>query len=532
VAMLLMPQLQVLPVSDFWLVRWWQVTLPTIAWMVLILMSVWAAGTSSPGSPVPVVCASTRAEISADELREVLADSSCYGEWCPGHLESRSLALPPAKDEVLHWCFRLGGAVGLTVRLQACRRWIRGADGVWLLCAVADGKESSVSGFEGFAVVPIDDTGNGGGCYIVWLCALDFLPWAPFWVRRRLALQRVVALAGLREWLAFPVHRARHEFGPAVPKETLILAQRASAGAQFRGFSCAVEGGLHASKDMERAAAAASLLGTSLAQMQRGAKRIESTISPHGLLGGQATLNVASRYAARWAFAPVFLPPAVLTERPRERLLQVMTFMVAGLHRAAPQYPHLPWIVKPSEATRHMHILPDDVRAYVALAAADAPVSSGTSGAPARAASFEVLSRADSGYRISGYDEVTCSVDLASSSFYFVDRGVTTVELPEGGDMVNYTMPDLRVRPSGWRLGRGSVFEWIGIAHFVDLAGGLQCELKFGPNAGPGGDAVSGALRDAAGVEMGRIKGSWLGPLLCDGEVLWRGPRQNSAPQY
>eukprot|EP00435_Cladocopium_sp_Y103_P033898 s178_g8.t1 len=98
---------------------------------------------------------------------------------------------------------------------------------------------------------------------------------------------------------------------------------------------------------------------------------------------------------------------------------------------------------------------------------------------------------------------------------------------------VRFGMPCLEVRPSRHSLGSGSIFHWTGSSSFSDESG-MQCRLNFGERRGEDErekicwendwEDVHGILRDADGSQVVRIHGSWLGPLLCDGEVLWKGP--------
>lgn len=524
---------------------------------------------------IPMVCASTRLDCPADELRDAVGDATLYGEWRISHLEARSLSLVPARDELLYTRFRVG-LLGLTARFFARRRWIRSENGVRLLCSIADSTaqgRGGLHGFEGFAVLPVEE--GGGGCVAVWLCGLDLAPWAPRWLRERAAACRVTDLAGLREWLACR----------AVPRGQGAVGGRSrgagGAGARdvvtfsgvgaphsltaLRGCRCDPTGGLHVSGDLERAAIIAQLGLAFVSKLLLGNEKLAVSAAPHGLLP-HAGNDVAYLYGSRWAYAPLFLPAAGTTERPRDRLLLVVAFVVAGLHLAAASYPHLPWmpwVQQGGAATRHSAVLADDVRIRVDVAGdgCSAATAAGTAAATAagthssgarveargctaaavppatvsaKHSTFEVISRAASGYRIFGSDKVTCRVE-PSASLRFTDRGVTSVELSPGGSTVRFTLPELRVRASSWRLGRGSVYEWLGSAHFVDLKGGVQCDLLFGPSSAGGdtsdcADAVAGTVRDALGFQVGRIHGSWLGPLLCDSEMIWRGPRLQPPP--
>eukprot|EP00913_Durusdinium_trenchii_P024727 g23209.t1 len=97
----------------------------------------------------------------------------------------------------------------------------------------------------------------------------------------------------------------------------------------------------------------------------------------------------------------------------------------------------------------------------------------------------------------------------------------TTVEFPATSSSVRFSMPELWVKHSSHRLGAGSTYEWHGPATFSDNLGN-QCQLSFGhfeKGRGVPQEDIKGVLRDARGAEVGRIHGSWLGPLLCDGEA-------------
>lgn len=97
----------------------------------------------------------------------------------------------------------------------------------------------------------------------------------------------------------------------------------------------------------------------------------------------------------------------------------------------------------------------------------------------------------------------------------------------KGRESVRFNMPELRLRPRYWTFGSGTVYEWFGPVNFLDESSGLECNLSFGPSSSCRLlDAVTGSLRNSAGLEIGNITGSWMGPLLCDGEVLWQGPRE------
>lgn len=485
--------------------------------LVVVAVTVRRMGMGQHHARPPLICSTTFVQCSVEDVREVLTDSTAISGWHPWYLDGRVLSLPPMKDEVLYQ--RVGlGVPGMSVQLCVQRRWLRGNDGMWLLCAVAE-RGRGVGGFEGIAVAPCD---SGTGCAVLWLCGLELMPSAPRWLQRRLAVRYTSALAGLREWVACSALRGGHGAGAGL-RDTSPPPASARSMATLAGLRRGISGGIVAQDDLERAALAAQLLPRVGGQLLAGHKHLSIFSAPPGPLTASVP-DMASRYGSRWAYAPLFLPHAGGTDGSRDRLMLVVTFAVAGLHLAAASFPHLPWVVWRPGA-RHSTVLPGDAHVQV-----DVSPKEDTLPLQMRSSKFEVVGQVGSGYRICGCDHVTCHADL-SGHLRFVDTGITSVECSPGEECIKYTMPDLRIRPSSCLLGRGSVYDWTGSAHFVDVARKVQCDLRFGCSSGrEGSDVVSGTLRNALGAELGRIHGSWLGPLFCDTEVLWRGPRLQPAP--
>ncbi|CAK9026511.1 unnamed protein product [Durusdinium trenchii] len=144
---------------------------------------------------VPVVAAAACVNVPVEEVKEALMEHWRFRDWQPDHLESLPLSLQPGRDEVLRLRCRTG-IPGCHFSCELRRRWAR-SDGARLLLCVEE-SEGEITSFEGFAIQPLDD-----GCLVVWLCGLDLAPtpWTPRAVREALAVRRVSALAGLREWL-------------------------------------------------------------------------------------------------------------------------------------------------------------------------------------------------------------------------------------------------------------------------------------------------------------------------------------------
>lgn len=428
------------------------------------------------GEVPSAACATVRLECSSEDLREVLADPGLRGEWDPDHVEGHVVSLAPSAsgDELVHLRFR---CLGLPCDFRARRRWMRG-EGARLLCSASEGP--GAWGYEGFVLEERPEA-----CLVTLVCALE-LPWAPGPLQRELVRRRVSALAGLREWLQSPRAKA---------------SSRRFRGQAPRGLRRAASGLLRR-RDLDRAALLAELLG----ELLRGALLGRRSCAASAGSGGP----LPERYAARWAYASLFLVPEA---RPRERLAAVAAFLVAGLHLLAASSPHLPWQGQGGSVS-----LPDDSVLRLELQRCS----------PSRRAAFELLGPG-AAFRVSGREDAACRLEGWGLSFR--DRGSTLVEL--GPHRLRFTLPELRVRPSGWPLGMGSLYEWHGPAHILDEESGFHCSLLFG-RASPGraSDTVTGSLRDTRGMEVGEISGGWLTRLAFDGELLWHGPAQQGCCRF
>ncbi|CAE7720790.1 unnamed protein product [Symbiodinium microadriaticum] len=451
----------------------------------------------------------TRAE-TADAA---LADSWRLQEWLPGHAYARTLSLLPSRDEVVQLAFH--GPFGWTFKLDIRRRWSRSDQPAarLLLCVEEPPSKgrgrADVQGFEGFAVQQQAE----GSCLVWWLCALPLMPWAPMKVQEELAVQRVSSLAGLREWCQLSAAR---NAGAGSTKTQPSRMQRSFSGSlgstggmlkdslqlqvlpqMLRPFRRAASGALHAPAEMERSAMSAEILQGMLWEAAWGGREARLSSRPNGLLP-QAGGDFAQRYSSRWAFASKFLTGAGSLDQARDRLLLVIAFMVAGLHLAAAGYPYLPWVDLGCCSGRQSAVLPDDCTASLDVDCQAAPGLQ----VPRRAA-FEVTGRSGCGFRVYGADEVSCEVQLPGS-FCFTDKGFTTVEFAAPGSAassVRFTRPSLRVRPSCWTFGPGSIYEWLGTARFFDDSAGLECALVFDTESSGAEDRLRGSLRNAAGSQ-------------------------------
>lgn len=504
------------------------------------------------GERVPIVCATARVDCPNEDLRELLAEPSICPEWCWHHVDGRSLSLVPAKEEVIFTKFKLGW--GVNSQMRSLRRWNRGSDGSRLLCSVAEaeGDGGGIVGFEGFGIISCEEKADSA-CMVAWMCALDLAPWAPWFVRQALAVRRVSALVGLREWVSSPSGRryistsrmARIESRDK-PTEHLagIFAQPTTS---LQGLRRATGGGLCRPMDTERAVASAQMAMACFTAALSGGQRVQLRASPVGLqpllsgnppnqeLGTFSTQrpDMATKYASRWAYASAFLLGAGQREFARDRILCVVAFLISGLHLGAISYPHTPWVSWPGGVTRFAATLQNECKVRIDVGQDESTCVRGgawrnpsaRSNGCVRRSTFEMQTRSGGSFRIFGSEDVVCRAGNAGAgSFMFIDRGVTTVELLPGGQQVRFTVPELHVRPEGWRHGLGSIYEWRGSAHVIDEAGGVQCDLCFGTSDGLESDSVAGTVRGVQGMEIGRIRGSWLGTVTCDGEPLWRGP--------
>jgi len=199
------------------------------------------------------------------------------------------------------------GILGFRTQFCLRRRWIRSADGVRLLCCIAeqDSNCHNVTGFEGFAVFPGDDI----SCTVVWLCALHLLPWAPKILQRKAVLHRVSSLAGLREWLVCPgVKQVPGMSGLPITgaRDGWTSSVASQSGLALRGLRRSAMGGLSLPGELDRASTAAQICLSLGAQLFLGERKASLIGLAHGLLPQTGT-EVAQRFAARWAFASQFL---------------------------------------------------------------------------------------------------------------------------------------------------------------------------------------------------------------------------------
>eukprot|EP00913_Durusdinium_trenchii_P002980 g2760.t1 len=206
---------------------------------------------------VPVVAAAACVNVPVEEVKEALMEHWRFRDWQPDHLESLPLSLQPGRDEVLRLRCRTG-IPGCHFSCELRRRWAR-SDGARLLLCVEEilgahseavvMSEGEITSFEGFAIQPLDD-----GCLVVWLCGLDLAPtpWTPRAVREALAVRRVSALAGLREWLRCRRNGPKTSVSRMEQKLAGGFGRRAIRRPPRRGLSSAVRVGTHTGIATER----------------------------------------------------------------------------------------------------------------------------------------------------------------------------------------------------------------------------------------------------------------------------------------
>ena len=469
------------------------------------------------GSDPPVLMACACFKHSAEEIKEALSDHWRFQEWQPDHLEAQAMTLLPSRDEGIRVRFRTG-VPGYRITCDLRRRWAR-HDGARLLLCVEESQQGDIRGFEGFAIKASED-----GCAVLWLSSLDLASWAPRRVQEELLVRRISALAGLREWLSWSRTRpgpkmsgARGEqklnssFGRsgAMLKDSLQLQVLPLLLRPFRRAARRKGASLESPHDLDRATLCVDVMLELVRQALRGGREVGVQSKPNGVLPQALLGDFAQRLSGRWAF-PHFLSCAG-HELGKDRMAWVMAFMVSGLHLAAAGFPHLPWQEFACSRGRHTAVLPEDCIAHVDIQERHC--------GKLRSCDFEVTSAgALAPFRVHGTEEVQCQLQFPGS-FSFQDHGSTTVEFGSRR-FVRFTMPVLEVSPSGHCFGAGSIFQWTGTATFIDDSN-LQCRLHFRPSCE---EDIYGLMTEADGTEVACLHGSWLGPFLCNGEVLWKGP--------
>jgi len=190
------------------------------------------------------------------------------------------------------------------------------------------------------------------------------------------------------------------------------------------------------------------------------------------LVQGKSVVNVSlpvrifeprsflQRIPDAWCYAPVFLTRAAFAPTPLERMKLVMTWMVAGLHKAVTNTkPFNPILGETFQGSYS-----DGAQLYLEQTSHHPPISS-----------FELIGP-NGIYHVHGSHEFAAS--LRPNSIQGQQIGQTHVTFPDGS-CVSFNLPYALVR--GTILGDRN-FNWQGTCHFVDEKNHLRCDLVFNPD--------------------------------------------------
>lgn len=195
-----------------------------------------------------------------------------------------------------------------------------------------------------------------------------------------------------------------------------------------------------------------------------------------------------------WCFAPIFLTRAAFAETPLQRFQYVITFMVAGLHRAVTNTkPFNPILGETFQGSYK-----DGSQIFLEQTSHHPPISS-----------FQLIGP-NGIYHVHGSHEFAAS--LRPNSILGSQIGPTHVDFLDG-TRVTFHLPSALVR--GTILGDRN-FTWVGNCKFTDEKNHLHCELKFNPDEKSGFSRMFGSAQKTPDDHI-------------RGEVFFNGPAEEES---
>ncbi|CEL98315.1 unnamed protein product [Vitrella brassicaformis CCMP3155] len=215
------------------------------------------------------------------------------------------------------------------------------------------------------------------------------------------------------------------------------------------------------------------------------------------------------RISDQWSFGPTFLRKAAMVppgpNQALERLKYVISFCVAGLHRACSQLkPFNPILGETFQAAWC-----DGSHLFMEHTSHHPPISHFQADGP------------DGLFRFWGFYEF--KGQLKGNAAVGRQEGPLVVEFHDGG-RVEYTMPAAKLSGLIWGA---RTFEWVDRLRFEDRANGLTCTLVLAPDGRPlfglprtPVDTLRGSIKKD-GKSVVSVTGSWLEGLHFDGKSYW-----------
>jgi len=190
------------------------------------------------------------------------------------------------------------------------------------------------------------------------------------------------------------------------------------------------------------------------------------------LIQGKSVVNVSlpvrifeprsflQRIPDAWCYAPIFLTKAAFAELPLQRFLHVITFMVAGLHKAVTNTKPF----NPILGETFQGCFKDGSQIFLEQTSHHPPISS-----------FQLIGP-NNIYHVHGSHEFAAS--LRPNSIQGSQIGPTHVDFLDG-TCITFNLPYALV--CGTVIGDRN-FTWMGTCRFVDELNGLSCDLIFNPD--------------------------------------------------
>ena len=173
--------------------------------------------------------------------------------------------------------------------------------------------------------------------------------------------------------------------------------------------------------------------------------------------------STLQRIADYWSLAPLFLNQAAQSSDPLQRIKLVMAFAIGGLYISTKQLkPFNPLIGETFEGQ-----FEDGTKVYIEHISHYPTV-----------ARFYVLGKL---YKFHGYFDFTTETGSFGSKLYVYQKGPITVEFPEIGEKVVFSMPTILLLNARGEENRASI--WIENMLFSDIKNSLKGIVQFANNS-------------------------------------------------
>jgi hypothetical protein len=211
------------------------------------------------------------------------------------------------------------------------------------------------------------------------------------------------------------------------------------------------------------------------------------------------------RVCDNWSMYNEFLFKAANEKDPVKRLALVIAFSLSGLHQTATALkPFNPILGETYEAEYICENAEENADVYVEQISHHPPVTA-----------FELISRSGD-FHYTGHAGYMASI--RGNALKGGQTGPHSVKFQDG-TAIEYELPLFWLKGIMWG---DRIMEYYGVVKYTDKKNGLTCELTFHPDsqgwvksffksAKTPSDTVRGDIKDADGVTVASVQGTWLG---------------------